>query len=109
GRSECVTVAGLCWHTNYECARQEAESQQKMLLVNFVASGSDYQRSFEKYLHEHKAIRKQLDDYVLVRVQEDERMSGSRLGLFRKNRSRLIDDPAFKFLGRTPGVAIIDY
>ena len=33
GRNDCVTVAGLCWHTNYECARQEAESQKKMLLV----------------------------------------------------------------------------
>lgn len=110
GRSDCVNVAGLCWHTNYENARQEAESQKKMLLVNFVAcDGSAYQRSLEKYLHENKSVRDQLDGYVLVRVKEDERVGGSRLGLFRKNRSRLIDDAAFQYLGSTPGIAIIDY
>lgn len=110
GRSDCVTVAKLCWHTDYECARQEAEAQKKMLLVNFVASGgSDYQRSFEKYLHENQAIREHLDDYVLVRVPEDQRMGGSRLGFLRKNRARLIDDAAFQYLGGTPGLAIIDY
>ena len=110
GRNDCVNVAGLCWHTDYENARREAKAAKKMLLVNFVADGgSSDQRSFEKYLHENEAIRKELGDYVLVRVPENERRGALRLGLLRKSRGRLLDDPAYKYMTKTPGVAIVDF
>jgi len=110
GRNNCVNVAGLCWHTDYENARREAKAGKKMLLVNFVADGgSSDQRSFEKYLHEHEAIRKELGDFVLVRVPENERPGALRLGLLRKSRGRLLDDPAYKYMTKTPGVAIVDF
>ena len=110
GRNDCVNVAGVCWHTDYESARREAQAAKKMMLVNFVADGgSDYQRSFEKYLHENESIRKELGDYVLVRVPENERPGVLRLGLLRKNRGRLLDDPAYKYMSKTPGVAIVDF
>jgi hypothetical protein len=109
-RSDCVTVSELCWHTSYEAACDEARAEKKMLLVNFVPGGSNaQQRSLEKYLHENAAVRKQLADCVLVRVPRDERTGGLRLGLLRKGRGQLIDDPAFKYLGHKPGLAIIDY
>jgi hypothetical protein len=110
GRTDCVNVAGVCWHTNYENARREAKAGKKMLLVNFIADGgSNYQRSFEKYLHENEAVRKQLDDFVLVRVSENERPGMLRLGVLRKSRSRLLDDPAYRYMSKTPGVAIVDF
>ena len=109
-RQDCVNVAGLNWHTNYEDACDEARSAKKMLLVNFVPnSGSDAQRGLEKFLHENDDVRAQLEDYVLVRVFDVERVRGLRNGLLRKNRDRVIDDPIFKHLGHTAGLAIIDY
>ena len=81
-----------------------------MLLVNFVPRGkNDAQRSLEKYLQEEIAVRALLKDYVLVRVPRDERVSGLKSGLLRKNRGLLIDDPAFKHLGHNAGLAIVDY
>ena len=110
GRNDSVNVAGVCWHTDYEYARREAKAAKKMLLVNFVADGgSDYQRSFEKYLHENESIRKQLGDYVLVRVPENERPGILRRGVLRKSRGRLLDNPAYKYMTKTPGVAIVDF
>lgn len=109
-RSDCVTVAGLHWHTDYAAACDEAKAEKKMLLVNFVPCPStNAQRDLEKYLHEHEDIREQLDDYVLVRVFDNERTGSFNLGILRRSRERLIDDPAFKYLGRKPGLAIIDF
>lgn len=109
-RSDCVTISELCWHTNYEAACEEARSEKKMLLVNFVPSGtSAEQRSLEKYLHENKEVRKQLEDYVLVRMPRDGRGGGLGLGLLRKNRGAVIDDVKFQYLKRKPGLAIVDY
>jgi hypothetical protein len=109
-RQDCVNVAGLNWHTNYEDACDEARSSRKMLLVNFVPhAGSDAQRGLEKFLHESGDVRAQLQDYVLVRVFDDEHVRGLRNGILRRNRDRVIDDPAFKHLGRTAGLAIVDF
>jgi len=110
GRDDCVTIAALNWHTEYASACDEAKRAKKMLLVNFIPCAcSDAQRCLEKFLHENAAVRAQLADYVLVRVREDERVRGLRTGLLRKNRDRLIDDAAFKYLGHKPGLAFIDY
>jgi len=109
-RNDWVTVAGLNWHTDYDVACDEARDAKKMLLVNFMPrAGSDAQRGLEKFLHENKAVRAQLQDYVLVRVRVDERVRGLKTGLRRKNRDRLIDDAAFKHLGRKAGLAMVDY
>ena len=109
-RSDCVTVAGFRWRTDYKAACKEAANAEKMLLVNFVPGGrSDAQRGLEKILLEDNAVRDQLKDYVLVRVSDDERARGLKAGIRRKNRDRLIDDAAFKHLGRSAGLAIIDY
>ncbi len=109
-RNDCVNVAGLNWHTNYEDACDEVRLNHKMLLVNFVPSaGGDAQRGLEKFLHENDDVRAQLQGYVLVRVFDNERVRGLRNGILRKNRDRIIDDPAFNHLGHTAGLAIIDY
>jgi hypothetical protein len=109
-RNDCVTVAGLSWHTDYAAACDEAQCEQKMLLVNFVPrEKSDAQRRLEKFLQTDQAVCEQLNDFVLVRVSEDERAGGLLIPLRRKNRSRLIDDAAFKHLGRSPGLAILDF
>ncbi len=109
-RNDCVTVAGLNWHTDYSAACEEAKSEKKMLLVDFVPhAGSDAQRGLEKFLHENEDVRTQLSDYVLVRVFDDERVGVLNLGILRRSRGQLISDPAFKHLGRKPGLAIIDY
>ncbi len=109
-RNDCVTVAGLCWHTDYATACDEAESEKKKLLVNFVPSGkNDAQRGLEKFLREDITVRAQLKNYVLVRVTEGGRVGGMKSGFLRKNRSRLIDDAAFKHLGHNSGLAIVDY
>ncbi|MGE3640852.1 MAG: hypothetical protein AB7G28_20015 [Pirellulales bacterium] len=109
-RSDCVTVSELCWHTNYESACDEARAEKKMLLVNFLPNDSSAeQRGLEKFLHENEAVRKQLADYVLVRVRRDDRPVGLGLGLLRKNRTAVIDDPKFAYLKQKPGLAIVDY
>jgi hypothetical protein len=109
-RNDCVTVAGLRWHTDYASACEEAACEKKMLLVNFVPSDkSGAQRGLEKSLHENSAVRAQLEDYVLLRVRDDERVRGMMSGLLRRNRGRLMDDAAFKHLGRSAGLAIVDY
>lgn len=109
-RSDCVTVSELCWYINYEAACDEARAAKKMLLVNFLPNGSSAeQRSLEKYLHENEAVRKQLEDFVLVRVRRDDRVGGLGLGLLRKNRCAVIDDPKFAYLKQKPGLAIVDY
>jgi hypothetical protein len=108
-RNDCVTVAGLAWHTDYTTACDDAKSNKKMLLVNFVPrSGSDAQRSLEKYLHENAEVRTELKDFVLVRVFDDERVGILNLGILRRQRGRLINDPAFKHLGGKAGLAIVD-
>jgi hypothetical protein len=109
-RNDSVTVAGLRWHTDYAGACDDATDAKKMLLVNFVPSGkSDAQRGLEKFLHENSAVRAQLRDYVLVRVRDDERVRGLKTAIRRKNRDRLIDAAGFAHLGRSAGLAIIDY
>lgn len=109
-RSDCVTVAGLKWHTDFATASSEAQAQNKMLLVNFVpCAGSNAQRELEKYVHENNGVRKELKDYVLVRVFDNENAGGLNFGIFRRARGKLINDPAFKYLGRKPGLAILDY
>lgn len=109
-RSECVEVAGLRWHTQYENACDEAQCEQKLLLVYFVPQeANDAQRKFERYLAANDDLRTKLNDYVLVRVSEDERVRGIRTGLLRKNRDRIIDDANFAHLGRRAGLAIVDY
>jgi len=109
-RNDCVTVAGLNWHTDYSAACGEAQSAKKMLLVNFVPRNkSDAQYELEDYLQRDSAIRAKLDDYVLVRVREDQRTGGLLIPLRKKNRSRLIDDATFKHLGHSPGLAILDF
>jgi hypothetical protein len=109
-RGDCVTVAGLNWHTDYVAACDDAQIAKKILLVNFVPRDtSDAQRGFEKFLQTDKAVRAELKDYVLVRVDEDERAGGMLVPLRKKNRDRLIDDAAFKHLGRKPGLAMLDF
>jgi hypothetical protein len=109
-RNDCVTVAGLSWHTDYAAACDEARSAKKMLLVNFVPRDeSDIQNGFEKSLQQVDAIRAKLDDFVLVRVGENRRAGNLLFPLRKKNRGRLIDDAAFKHLGQSPGLAIIDF
>jgi hypothetical protein len=110
GHCDCVRIAGLDWYTDYDAACDEARAAKKMLLVNFVPrSGSADQRALEKHLHEHESIRAELDDYVLVRVYDDERTRGLRNGFLRRNRDRVIDDATFDNLGHTAGLAILDF
>jgi hypothetical protein len=108
-RTDCVTnVAGLDWYTDYEAAREHAQCDHKMLLVNFLPKGkSSAQTGLDAYLRKNEAVRKELADYVLVRVPVDQRVAGLKLS--RKNRKRLIDHAAFKHLGGSAGLAIIDY
>ncbi len=109
-RNDCVTVAGLNWYTDYAAACDEARSAKKMLLVNFVPRDqSDAQRGLEKFLRSDQSIRGQLNDYVLVRVSEDERAGGLLIPLRKKNRVRLIEDATFQHLGGKPGLAILDF
>jgi len=109
-RNDCVVSAALCWHTDYAAACDEAQSEQKMLLVNFVPRGrSDAQRDLEKFLQEDAAVRTQLKDYILARIPEGDRIGGLRIPLRRKNRGRLIDDAAFVHLGHKPGLALLDF
>ena len=108
-RADCVTVAGLRWYTDYKSACDAAQCEQKMLLVNFLPRGkSDAQHALESYLKTNGEVRDQLQDFVLVRLPRDARVGG-RIIAMRKKRGRLIDDPAFKHLGRSPGLAIVDY
>src|SRR5262245_46360894 len=109
-RSDCVTVAGLNWHTDYAAACEEAKAAKKMLLVNFVPCPStDAQRDLEKFMHEHEGVRSELGDYVLVRVFDNDRSGTFNLGIFRRSRGKLINDPAFKYLSGKPGLAIVDF
>ena len=109
-RNDCVTAAALSWHIDYANACDEAQSEKKMLLINFVPRGkSDAQRGLEKYLQEDVAVREQLKNYILVRVPLDERVGGLKSGLLRKNRDLLIEDAAFKHLGHGAGLAIVDF
>lgn len=109
-RSDCVTVAGLNWHTDYAAACEESKAEKKMLLVNFVpCESTSAQRNLEKFMHEHEGVRAELGNYVLVRVFDNDRSGAFNLGLLRRPRGRLINEPAFKYLGGKPGVAIVDF
>ena len=108
-RSECTNVAGLQWHTDYASACNEAKCDKKLLLVNFVPTGkSTAQKDLDTYLRTNEAVRNELENYVLLRLPRDEQFGGLKI-IQRKNRARLIDQPAFQHLGGSAGLAIIDY
>ncbi len=108
-RLDCTNVAGLQWHTDYASARGEAKREKKLLLVNFVPTGkSTAQNDLDSYLRTNEAVRKELEKYVLLRLPRDEQFGGLKI-IQRKNRAKLIEQPAFQHLGGSAGLAIIDY
>lgn len=101
---DCVTVARLRWHTDYENACCEAKCAERMLLVNFLPEGNTAtQLRLDRWIAEDASLRAKLKNCVLVRLPRD-----AKIGTLRK-RHRLIDDPAFQHLGGQAGLAIIDY
>lgn len=97
------TPLGQSWHADYQAAWEQANREQKMLLVFFRAAGRDRAaRAFERKTLADPEVEQKLGNYVLARLPLDAEVTiGGQT-------TRLLSHPAFsEMLGRQ-GVAIVD-
>jgi len=85
----------LTWQTDYVQARSAAEKQGKMLLVAFDSDKQRYEPS--------PFVIPTLQDFVLVRMKVQDKIKNDD-----GKPRRLVDEPGFDYLGRQPGLAIVD-
>lgn len=102
--AEQEAASKIAWHDDYAKAMSEAEQQGKMLFVLFREPGDDRLSDvFESRVLSTESIRRQLQDWVCVRLPRDVKI---RVG---GQETAVLDHAAFDRLNHGTGIAILDF
>lgn len=97
------TVAGQKWHTDYAKARQEADREGRMMVINFLPRSDDEtQQGLEQAIHDDAQLRDGLAGMVLVRLSTDAKTEVDG------QMQPLLDQPGYEELRGGAGIAIVD-
>jgi hypothetical protein len=92
------------WHDNYAQATAIAKRENKMLLIFFsVAEGEQSTRDFQSRVLGDKAIRRQLQNFVCLRLPLDAKTT------VRGKPIVVLEHEGFREMLGKPGIAIVDY
>lgn len=103
--AQMVEAGGLKWHTDYYAAYRTAQSQGKMLVINFTPASEAYgsaQAGAEQTIATNARLQEQLNQTVLARVSTDATIDVNG------QQQRLLGFGTFSDMQGGPGFAVID-
>ncbi len=92
------------WHSNYAQAVEQAQREQKMLLIFFGEPGMKYPTKQQNTVISEPELAPALSRFVCAKLSV-----GATIRTAEGQSQRLLDHAAFKPMCRKPGLAILDY